>query len=325
MTMFHNRSEILTSRTGIHGGVRRGTAAAAVGAVLVLAAGVPASLGDEGDPQPGSTSAPSRQDAPSQDPGGKEAGRAPRTEPRKEKTDDGGRPTREAAAPSPVPSTLSAPAPLLPAVTASLAPSAAASPLAVPSTPLPLPPDVPEIPSATLPATAVPVPSLSSPGTLTGSPAPSAPAQPTPAGTPTGAPVPSSEPGTRAEQPAADLPGTEHPGIKSPSTEHPATAQPGAVQPGIPGDGAPPPAAGPEAGAGTPGAPGAAEAAQPDQAREPGGRTPQAEGTLPGSRQRVGSYISTQPELQAATIGLGLGLVGLAAGAGVIYLRLRKP
>jgi hypothetical protein len=137
--------------------------------------------------------------------------------------------------------------------------------------------------------------------------------------------VPSSEPGTRAEQPAADLPatrhpGTEHPGIKQPGTEHPA-----AVQPGIPGDDVPPPSAGPEAGAGTPGAPGAAEAVQQDQAGEPGGRTPQAAGALPGSRQRVGSYISTQPELQAATIGLGLGLVGLAAGAGVIYLRMRKP
>ena len=323
--MSHNRSEILTSRTGIHGGVRRGTAAAAVGAVLVLAAGVPASQGDEGDPQPGSTSAPSRQDTPGQGPGGKEAGRGPRAEPRKETTDDGGRPAREAAAPSPVPSTLSVPIPLLPAVTASLAPSATASPSAVPSTPLPLPSDVPEIPSTALPATTVPVPSLSSPGTLTGSPAPSAPARQTAAGTPTGAPVPSSEPGTRAGQPAADLPGTDHPGTKHPSTEYPAAVQPGTVQPGVPGDDVPPPVAGPEAGAGTPGSLGAAEAVQQDQAGEPGGRTPQAAGTLPGSRQRVGSYISTQPELQAATIGLGLGLVGLAAGAGVIYLRLRKP
>jgi len=314
--MSHNRSEILTSRTGIHGGVRRGTAAAAVGAVLVLATGVPASQGDEGDPQPGSKSAPSRQDTPGQGPGGKEAGRGPRAEPRKETTDDGGRPAREAAAPSPVPSTLSVPIPLLPAVTASLAPSATASP----SAPLPLPSDVPEIPSTALPATTVPVPSLSSPGTLTGSPAPSAPARQTAAGTPTGAPVPSSEPGTRAGQPAADLPGTDHPGTKHPSTEYPA-----AVQPGVSGDDVPPPVAGPEAGAGTTGSLGAAEAVQQDQAGEPGGRTPQAAGTLPGSRQRVGSYISTQPELQAATIGLGLGLVGLAAGAGVIYLRLRKP
>lgn len=41
--MVKYRSENERSRTGIHGGVRRGSAAAAIGAVLVLAAGVPAS------------------------------------------------------------------------------------------------------------------------------------------------------------------------------------------------------------------------------------------------------------------------------------------
>ncbi len=46
--MVNYRSEISLSRTGIHGGIRRGSAAAAIGAVLVLSAGVPASQADGG-------------------------------------------------------------------------------------------------------------------------------------------------------------------------------------------------------------------------------------------------------------------------------------
>jgi hypothetical protein len=52
--MVNDRSDYLRSRTGIHGGLRRGSAAAAIGAVLVLTAGVPASqadtVPDAGDP-----------------------------------------------------------------------------------------------------------------------------------------------------------------------------------------------------------------------------------------------------------------------------------
>jgi len=44
--MVKYRSEHSRSRAGIHGGVRRGSAAAAIGAVLVLTAGVPASQAD---------------------------------------------------------------------------------------------------------------------------------------------------------------------------------------------------------------------------------------------------------------------------------------
>lgn len=44
--MVKYRSEHSRSRTGIHGGIRRGSAAAAIGAVLVLTAGVPASQAD---------------------------------------------------------------------------------------------------------------------------------------------------------------------------------------------------------------------------------------------------------------------------------------
>jgi hypothetical protein len=51
--MVDYRSEPSRSRTGIHGGVRRGTAAAAVGAVLVLSAGVPASQAADGSPDSG--------------------------------------------------------------------------------------------------------------------------------------------------------------------------------------------------------------------------------------------------------------------------------
>ncbi|MBT2531925.1 hypothetical protein J7E83_07275 [Arthrobacter sp. ISL-48] len=45
--MVDYRSELSRSRTGIHGGLQRGTAAAAIGVVLVLSAGVPASQADD--------------------------------------------------------------------------------------------------------------------------------------------------------------------------------------------------------------------------------------------------------------------------------------
>ncbi|MDQ0677694.1 hypothetical protein QFZ30_001076 [Arthrobacter pascens] len=51
--MVDYRSELSRSRTGIHGGIRRGTAAAAVGAVLVLSAGIPASQAADGSPDSG--------------------------------------------------------------------------------------------------------------------------------------------------------------------------------------------------------------------------------------------------------------------------------
>ena len=52
--MVKYRSEHSRSRTGIHGGIRRGSAAAAIGAVLVLTAGVPASQaeGTSGSEEP---------------------------------------------------------------------------------------------------------------------------------------------------------------------------------------------------------------------------------------------------------------------------------
>jgi hypothetical protein len=54
MTMVDYRSGLSHSRTGIHGGLRRGTAAAAAGVVLVLSAGIPASQAADGSPDPGS-------------------------------------------------------------------------------------------------------------------------------------------------------------------------------------------------------------------------------------------------------------------------------
>lgn len=50
--MVHLMSGVVQSRTGIHGGVRRGAATAAIGAVLVLAAGAPAAQGDPLIPVP---------------------------------------------------------------------------------------------------------------------------------------------------------------------------------------------------------------------------------------------------------------------------------
>ncbi|WP_457962973.1 hypothetical protein M1E17_16015 [Arthrobacter sp. D1-29] len=57
MTMVKYRSELSRSRTGIHGGLRRGAATAAVGAVLVLSAGVTSSQADDASPDSGGSGA----------------------------------------------------------------------------------------------------------------------------------------------------------------------------------------------------------------------------------------------------------------------------
>lgn len=75
-----------------------------------------------------------------------------------------------------------------------------------------------------------------------------------------------------------------------------------------------------------------AEAAVPSAAtqaaatpQEAGGRAPQAAGVPGSAAQSVGAVVRSQPELEAVMIGLGVGLVGLAAAAGAAYFRMRKP
>lgn len=301
--MVYNRSELFTSRTGIHGGLRRGTAAAAVGAVLVLTTGVPASQGDEGIPQPGGDAAAAGQDAPGRNRGGKGA--------------------RQAAAPS----ILSVPTALLPAVSTSLAPAVTTAPATgsvalatpLPSIPLPTPSDVPLLPAATAPAATVPVPSSPSPDLqaqqLPGAAAPAAPIPETAAqGAPSGAvpvPVPASEPGGQLNGAAAGTAGGNPSGIELPAGEG------GAGQPGPGRESA---AAGPEAPV-----PAAATHAAAAAAQEAGGPVPQAAGVPRSAAQRAGAIVRPQPELEAVMIGFGVGLVGLAAAAGAAYFRMRKP
>lgn len=286
--MVYIRSEFFTSRTGIHGGLRRGTAAAAVGAVLVLATGVPASHGEEGNPQSGAD-AGAGQDAPGQGRDGKEA--------------------RQAASPS----VLSVPTALLPAVTTSLAPAVTTAPTTgslalatpLPSIPLPTPSDVPLLPAATAPAVVVPVPSSPSPESqaeeLSAAEAPAAPipeaaAQAAAPGT---VPVPSSES-------AGEVNGAAAAGGNPPAMELP--AGPGGES--VAGAEAPVPAAATQA------------AAAPQEA---GGPAPQAAGVPRSAAQSVGAIVRSQPELEAVMVGLGVGLVGLAAAAGAAYFRMRKP
>lgn len=291
--MVYIRSEFFTSRTGIHGGLRRGTAAAAVGAVLVLAAGVPASHGDDGNPQSGVDAGPGQdatgQDAPGQGRDGKEA--------------------RQAATLS----VLSVPAALLPAVTTSLAPAVTTAPTTaslalpapLPSIPLPTPSDVPLLPAATAPAVIVPVPSSPSPESQAQElPAAEAPAAPTPetvaqAAAPGTVPVPSSES-------AGEVNGAAGTGGNPSGMELP--AGPGGES--VAGAEAPVPAAATQA------------AAAPQEA---GGPAPQAAGVPRSAAQSVGAIVRSQPELEAVMVGLGVGLVGLAAAAGAAYFRMRKP
>lgn len=298
--MVYNRSELFTSRTGIHGGLRRGTAAAAVGAVLVLTTGVPASQGDEGIPQPGADAA-AGQDAPGRNRDGKEA--------------------RQLAGPS----VLSVPTALLPAVSTSLAPAVTTAPTTgsvalatpLPSIPLPTPSDVPFLPAATAPAATVPVPSSPSPDLqaqqLPGAAAPAASIPETAApGAPSGAvpvPVPASEADGQANGAAAGTAGGNPSGIELPAGEGGA-GQPGPGGEPAAGSEAPVPAAAPHAAAAT---------------QEAGGPVPQAAGVPRSAAQSAGAIVRTQPELEALMIGLGVGLVGLAAAAGAAYFRMRKP
>ncbi|RKO26678.1 hypothetical protein D7Z96_02525 [Pseudarthrobacter phenanthrenivorans] len=67
------------------------------------------------------------------------------------------------------------------------------------------------------------------------------------------------------------------------------------------------------------------DATQTSAAAPASGRTPQAAGVPRSAGQNVGSFLTAQPEVQSAMVGVGVGLVGLAAAAGAVYLRMRRP
>lgn len=242
--MVKYRSEHSRSRAGIHGGVRRGSAAAAIGAVLVLTAGVPASQanGASGSEEPdvqvtGGVQLPGV--------GGLlqgllgDAATAPASP----------QPAPEATtiSPSPVPAT-TAPAPATPQ---------------------------PPTTGAAATGTATPLPATSPQGPI----AVAAPLQPEAAGAPADSPDVSG--GTAADIPAAQQPAA--------------------------GDSAAPSAA-----------------ALMTAGRTSTSRTavPQAVGEAAQSRQQMAAQ--AEPAAEAVKVWLGVGLVGSAGAAGLVFTRIRR-
>ncbi len=322
------------SRTGIHGGIRRGSAAAAIGAVLVLATGVSASQAAEVTPDPGDPAAPitqqnkilpleasrqgqsaaARQDAPGQNRDGKDAkgkesggngnGKGKQADPGK------------AASPSPSQSAsaIAVPPALLPAVTATLSPTATAAPTpsAKPSTaPTASAPGASRTP-ATPSATSAPAPSRTAPATSAATPAPASAPAPDAAvpDTPETAAAPAGEPAATAEAPASG------PGKPAATGEGQAEGQAGTDATAAPF-------------AGTAATDRQATTASPlysspYAAPQAAGWTPYSTGT-PGSAPRSNARLAAQPEPRSAMVWLGSGLVGVAGAAGLVLFRLRNP
>lgn len=323
--MAHNRSDLSMPRTGIHGGLRRGAAAAAVGAVLVLTTGVPASQAKEGAPDPGDPAAPAvdtkslpvvaplkgqsaaaREKAPGQDREGK-------SNDGKDQAGKGkGKDSKQAASPSPAPtpSASAIPSALRPAVKATQKPAA---------------------PSGTAPASPVPTSSAPAASTPTATrSATSAPAGSTPASSGT---APAAAPSVPVAVPEA--PGTGAPA--GPAT--PAAA--GGTTPAQPAPPASTVAADPSmTAAGEPTADAAAGEATTAAAGGVGGQagyvplyavphtqagwTPYA--SVPNTNSvRSSAVLAAQPEPKSAMVWLGSGLVGVAGAAGLVFFRLRNP
>lgn len=242
--MVKYRSEHSRSRAGIHGGVRRGSAAAAIGAVLVLTAGVPASQADgaSGSEEPdvqvtGGVQLPGA--------GGLLQGLL-------------GDAATAPASPQPAPE------------------ATTISPSPVPATTVPAP-ATPQPPTtgAAATGTAAPLPATSPQGPI----AAAAPLQPEAAGAPADAPDVSG--GTAADIPAAEQPAA--------------------------GDSAAPSAA-----------------ALMTAGRTSTSRTgvPQAVGEAAQSRQQITAQ--AEPAAEAAKVWLGVGLVGSAGAAGLVFTRIRR-
>lgn len=315
------------SRTGIHGGIRRGTAAAAIGAVLVLSTGVTASLADEGGTDSGNPKVPvtletrsgpqeaslrgnsgeARQNAPGQDKDQKKP--VP-------KGYEGANEPEEEAASTPV---LSVPPALLPAVKATLSPSATAVPTPTPA---------PASPSSTAPAgsaTAATAPAGSAPAAA---PAPTKPA-PAPAPTVAGvSPAGASPAGSAPAAPATAPPAaavTAPAGAAATASVPPAAALPG-TDGSTPADQVPPAV---EA-LSVPGKDGPSAGAKGGQAEvSPLYSRPQTRaGWTPYTSEgtsRSSAVLNNQPDERSALVWLGSGLVGVAGAAGLVFFRLRNP
>ncbi|WP_066292865.1 hypothetical protein [Arthrobacter sp. B6] len=247
--MVKHRSETSRSRTGIHGGVRRGGAAAAIGAVLVLTAGVPASQADGRSEEPDV------------------------------------RVTGEA---------------LVPRV-GGLLQGLLGETATAPASPQPTP--VPE--TTTLSPTAVsPTSASPAPTTLSPSPAGSAATAGTAAPAPASAPVPATAAAAPPQQPATGQPEAATGVSGSGAADAPASEQPAAGT-----DGSAPAGSRPTAGA-----------ADPAATTRTG--VPQSVGGAARSRQAMTAQ--AEPSAEAAKVWLGVGLVGSAGAAGLIFTRIRR-
>ncbi|MFC7848963.1 hypothetical protein ACFUTU_10875 [Arthrobacter sp. NPDC057388] len=202
MTMVNQKSDGFRSLTGFHGGLRRGTAAAAFGAVLVLSAGVPASnaatselpaSGLLGDSEQTGSGAGTGLEA-TVDAAGLEAWAAAALSNERDSRDE---PAPSGPAPSDSPSETPSESPSVPPSLAPLVPA-----------------PVPSMTISASPTPAVPVPSPSDPitsGPITSYPVPSVPVPSVPVPT-TPVPVPSQPIHTDpAPSPAPASPGTAKP------------------------------------------------------------------------------------------------------------------
>ncbi|HEY8754361.1 MAG TPA: hypothetical protein VIM40_12030 [Arthrobacter sp.] len=253
------RSKFSRSRTSIHGGLRRGAAAAAVGAVLVLSAGVPASQAADGSTDPTEPA----QIAVDGDLSGVNG-------PLKGLPGSSGELSTSSPEPAPAPS-------------GSTAPTATATPT----------------PAPTSTATTSSAPASSA----TAAPQGTAPQAPTPKSTPSpsGAPAPVST--------------SQAPATGSPAGS-PAGTQPNG-QPGVPA-----------AGTQDTGQDGDPTAERPTQDAQSANATPVSVPQLPGNAPASGENMASATEAEAGAepgkVWLGVGLVGSAGAAGLLFARIRR-
>ncbi|WJH23310.1 hypothetical protein [Pseudarthrobacter defluvii] len=340
MTMVSNRSELSLSRTGIHGGIRRGTAAAAVGAVLVLSTGVQAALADDAVSPP--------QDPPVQASAAASAaafgltiasGQGTPGQQEAKRGDENGAPGQQGDTPAGTPATraprtpspsISLPGTLLPVITGSASASTTPSPSPTTSgTPLAPGPQTtaPAAPTGTGSALATVRPgSPSAPGgapaagTSNAAGAPGqAPVAVPPAGAPGTGAVPGGDPasGAASSVSGAGARGPAGPGILG--ADGNAAGQQGAIREGTNGAGSSEAEATP-----APALPIALPTALSINARQSlRTRAPQAAGAPAGPGQAVSST-GPLPDVPDAMIWLGAGLVGVGAAAGLVFLRMRR-
>ncbi|TLM85588.1 hypothetical protein FDW83_04210 [Pseudarthrobacter sp. NamE2] len=325
--MVQHRSELSMSRTGIHGGIRRGTAAAAIGAVLVLSTGVTASLADEGGADSGNPKVPvtlearsSPQEASPRGNSGEARQNAPgqnkdQKKPVPEESVGANEPEEEAAS-RPI---LPVPSALLPAVRATLSPSASAVPTpapapASPSAAAPTGSAPAAAPAGSAPA-AAPAPTKPAPApvpsrTLAGaSPAGAAPAAPTTTPPAAAVTAPAEAAAATASAPAAAA-------VPGPDPSTPAGLLPPAEEAiSVPGE-----RVTPSTGAGAKGSQAEASPLYSHPQTRAGWTPYTSEGT-----SRSSAVLNNQPDERSAMVWLGSGLVGVAGAAGVVFFRLRNP